>query len=149
MKEKPLPTYEDRASHAAQRLTDEYVRRWRRIKSNPETTALFEELMELSRRIPDAQVAVDVFEHVAAIRKPQIIRTPGKRPGSNDPDGDEILLFYYDRARNRELPCQLKPWSKAMLAKQLAGERWGTESKIVRRLKRLINERNKRSRGTV
>jgi hypothetical protein len=68
------PEYVALAEKAAKRMTDDYVRRWKRIKSDPVAQAFFEEAMRLSERIPNAQVAVDIFEHVASLRRPQVLR---------------------------------------------------------------------------
>jgi hypothetical protein len=144
------PEYLALAEKAAKRMTDDYVRRWKRIKSDPAAQAFFEEAMRLSERILNTRMAVDVFEHVASIRHPQVLRTPGKRSGSNDPEGDTFLLVLLDEARKGKLPGQARTWSKTDLARNLNRvnpERWGTVSEIDRRLTRLINERNKRTKA--
>lgn len=126
------------------KLSREDIVRWKRINQNPAARALFDRLMRLAGRIPDERIVADIFEHVAFVCRAQIGEQ--RRGGAHDPDGDWLLLFYYDRARNNELPGQTIPWSKATLAKRLnraAPERWGTVSAIERRLTRLVNERNK------
>jgi hypothetical protein len=109
--------------------------------------------MRLSEQIPDARLATDIFEHVAAIRRAQVPgNEPGKPPrkhaGPHDPGGDSFLLACYDAAQKCGLPGQTKKWSRTQLAHQLAKSgRWGTASRIDERLRKLINRHNKQRRA--
>jgi hypothetical protein len=134
----------------AAKVTDDMIRRWKRIVDHPAGHTFFDEAMRLSRQIPSAQLATDVFEHVAEIYRRQVKRPPGKRSGPHDPGLDDLLLYLWDQARNcRLIPGQTKKWSQNTLARRLegSGSGWGTATTIKRRLERLINERNKRERN--
>jgi hypothetical protein len=131
-------------------LTPEYIRRWKRIKSNPIGEELFYELMRLSEQIPGAQLAADILGHVAAIRRAQVPgerKPPRKHAGPHDPGGDSFLLACYDAGI---MPGQTEKWSRTALAHQLAKSgRWGTASQIDEHLRKLINRRNKQKRAKV
>jgi hypothetical protein len=145
--------YHDLAKDAANRITDEYIRRGKRIQklgaNGYRAFAAAQELAEEIARDCGKQAAIDIFENIAHIWRSQIPKRPlGKQAGPHDPEGDKFLLALYDVVRNGEAPGQTKPWSKTSLAMQLTKtpegrERWGRPSQIVRRLEVLINERNK------
>jgi hypothetical protein len=147
-----------RAEDAANRITDDYIRRGKRIqKLGANGHAAFAAAQELAEEIArqcGKQAAVDIFENIAHIWRSQIPkRPPGKQAGPHDPEGDKFLVALYDMVRNGEAPGQTRPWSKTVLAMQLTKtpegrKRWGRPSQIVRRLEVLINERNKRESAT-
>jgi hypothetical protein len=113
---------------------------------------LFNEAMRLAARIPNAQLATDIFEHVAGIYRPRIERRPGKRAGPHDPAEDQLLLYWLDLAKKGELiPGQSKPWSKSVFVQYMAktgiASEFGGADAIDRRLTRLITKRKKRERN--
>jgi hypothetical protein len=142
-----------RAKDAANRITDDYIRRGRRIqKIGANGHAAFAAAQELAEEIVrhcGKQAVVDIFENIAHIWQSQIPkRPPGKQAGPHDPEGDSFLLACYAAG---VMPGQSQPWSKTKLAMQLTKtpegrKRWGRPSQIVRRLERLINEGNKQRR---
>jgi hypothetical protein len=138
--------YHDLSAQAANRVSDDYAKRWKRINVAKGGPALYEAAMRIAESAPNAQLATDIFEHIADIYRSQIQRPPGKRPGPHNPDDDKFLLTLYDLVRNGGAPGQTESWSKAELAKRLAGKRWGSASTIERRLVGLVNRRNKQKR---
>jgi hypothetical protein len=135
--------YYDRAV----RVTKDDLRRWQRMQEHPVGHALFNEAMRLADRIPNAQLATDIFEHIAGIYRSRIERRPGKRAGPHNPAEDQFLLLSLDLARKGGLPGQSKPWSKAEFAQHAAVSGcFGGASAIERRLTKRITERNKRAK---
>jgi hypothetical protein len=128
--------------NAAKRVTQDYARRWKRIKSNPIGEELFHEVVRLSEQIPNAQLAVDIFEHVAAIRREQV---PGKAPGkpprkravAHDSALDLALLEMFNES-NPKSPLSLaakgllpngdgqfyRPMNEREFAKLFIGKSW-------------------------
>lgn len=127
------PWEPDHAGAVKRAASPDNIRRWKRIQSTVEGRKFYWFARRLSEHILNSQLATDIFAHIADIRRPEIIRRPGKRRGPNKPDKDRSLLALYDA----------RPGSKMSLARQLAGERWGTAEEIERRLTRLVTKRNK------